>query len=87
MKTTHKSEDELQQPETKLIIQGPNRSTITRNLKWEEKHGLFMQLISNISQKTTWMWLRKGNFKREMVSLLSSTKQRYKNQSYQSKHR
>ena len=42
-----------------------NRMTITRKQKWEEK-----QLINDISHEKTWMWLRKGNFKRETESLL-----------------
>ena len=48
-----------------------NRMTINRRQKWEEKqrYGYFKQLI-NISQEKTWMWLRKGNFKRETESFL-----------------
>ena len=44
---------------------------ITRKQKWEEKqhYGRFKRLI-NISHEKTWMWLRKGNFKRETESLL-----------------
>ena len=30
----------------------------------------FKRLISNISQEKTWIWLRKGNLKRETESLL-----------------
>ena len=46
--------------------------TINRKQKWEEKqlHGRFKWLIRNISHKKTWMWLRKGNLKRETESLL-----------------
>ena len=29
----------------------------------------FKRLISDISHEKTWMWLRKGNFKRETASL------------------
>ena len=49
-----------------------NRTTITRKQKWEEKqlYGGFKLLISNIFQEKTWMWLRKGNLKRETESLL-----------------
>ena len=49
-----------------------NRMTKTRKQKWEEKqlNGGFKQLINNISHDKTWTWLRKGNFKRETVSLL-----------------
>ena len=32
--------------------------------------GSFKRLINNISNEKTWMWLRKGNFKRETESLL-----------------
>ena len=67
-----------------------NRMTITRKQKWEGKqlYRRFKQLINNISHDKTWTWLRKGNFKRETESLLiSSTRQHYKNQSYQSENR
>ena len=49
-----------------------NRMTITRKQKWEGKqlYGRFKLLINNISHDKTWMWLRKGNFKRETESLL-----------------
>ena len=49
-----------------------NRMTITRKQKGEEKqlHGRFKRLINNISLDKTWMWLRKGNFKRETEYLL-----------------
>ena len=52
-----------------------NEMTITRKQKWEEKqlYGRFKRLISNISHKTTWTWLRKGNLKRETESLLIAT--------------
>ena len=48
-----------------------NRMTITKKQKWEEKQlcGRFKWLISNISRKKTWKWLRKGNLKRETESL------------------
>ena len=66
-----------------------NRMTITRKQKWEEKqlYGCFKRLINNISHEKTGTWLRKGNFKRETISPNSSTKQRRKNQSYQSENR
>ena len=43
------------------------RMSITRKQKWEEKqlHGHFKRLISSISHKKIWTWLRKGNLKRE----------------------
>ena len=46
--------------------------TITRKQKWEGKqlYGRFKRLINNISHDKTWTWLRKGNFKREIKSLL-----------------
>ena len=49
-----------------------NRMTITRKNKWEEKqlYGPFKRLINNISHDKTWTWLRKGNFQREIESLL-----------------
>ena len=51
-----------------------NRMTINRKQKWEEKqlYGCFKWLISDISHKKTWMWLRKRNLKRETESLLIS---------------
>ena len=67
-----------------------SRMTITRKQKWKEKHlhGHFKWIISNISHEKTWTWLRKRNLKRETKSLLiANTKQRYKNQSYQSENR
>ena len=44
---------------------------ITRKQKWEEKqlYGRFKRLINNNSHEKTWTWLRKGNLKRETVSL------------------
>ena len=49
-----------------------NRMTITRKQKWEGKllYGRFKRLINNTSHDKTWIWLRKGNFKREAESLL-----------------
>ena len=49
-----------------------NWMTKSRKQKWEEKqlHGCFKRLINNISYDKTWTWLRKGNFKREIESLL-----------------
>ena len=49
-----------------------NIMTITRKQKWEGKqlHGRFKRLINNISNDKTWLWLKKGNFKRETESLL-----------------
>ena len=47
-----------------------SRTTIIRKQKWEEKqlHGCFKRLISNISRKKTWKWLRKETL-REKVNL------------------
>ena len=57
-----------------IITENPrtNRTIITRKQKWEEKqlYGRFNRLISNISKEKTWMWLRKGNLKKESESLL-----------------
>ena len=52
-----------------------NRMTITRKQKWEEKqlYGDFKWLMRHISHKKTWMWLRKGNLRRETESLLIKT--------------
>ena len=49
-----------------------NTMTITRKKKWEGKqlYWRFKRLINNILHDKTWTWLRKGNFKREMESLL-----------------
>ena len=52
-----------------------NWTTITKNQKWEEKqlYGCFNRIMSNISHEKTWMWLRKGNLKKETESLLIAT--------------
>ena len=49
-----------------------NWMTITWKQKWEGKQlcGRFKRLINNISHQKTLTWLRKGNFKREIKSLL-----------------
>ena len=49
-----------------------NKTTISRKQKWEEKqlHEHFKRLISDISHKKTWTWLRNGNLYRETESLL-----------------
>ena len=49
-----------------------DRMTITKK-KWEEKqlYSRFKRLINTISHPKTWTWLRKGNFKRELESLLT----------------
>ena len=49
-----------------------NRTTINRKQKREEKqlHRRFKRLINDISHKKMWMWLRKGNLKRETESLM-----------------
>ena len=48
-------------------------TTIPRKLKWEEKqlYGRFKRLTSDIPRVKTWTWLRKGNFMREIESLLT----------------
>ena len=65
-----------------------NRMTITRKQKWEGKqhYGRFKRLI-NISHDKTRTWLRKRNLERNRISPDNSTKQRRKNQSYQSENR
>ena len=49
--------------------------TITRKQKWEGKqlYRRFKRLINNILHDKTWTWLRKGNFKRDMVYVQPST--------------
>ena len=49
-----------------------NRIEITRKQKWKEKqlYRGFKQLTSDISHEKMWMWLRKGNLKRETKSVL-----------------
>ena len=74
--------------ETSITID--SRMAINSIQKREEKqlYGRFKRLINNISYGKTGMWLKKGNFKREIESLHnSSTKQRHKNQSYKSENR
>ena len=52
-----------------------DRMTTTRKQKCKKKqlYGRFKRLINNISHQKTWIWLRKGNLKREMESLLIAT--------------
>ena len=49
-----------------------SRKTITKKEKWEgkQRYGRFKRLANNISYQKAWTWLRKGNFKREIESLL-----------------
>ena len=49
-----------------------DRMTTARKQNWEKTqlYGRFKRLIKNISHQKTWTWLRKGNLKREMGSLL-----------------
>ena len=49
-----------------------NRITINRKQKWERKqiYGRRKRVINNIALDKTWTWLRKGNFKREIESLM-----------------
>ena len=51
-----------------------NRTSKTRKQKREEKqlHGYFKREIGEISNEKTWSWLRKGNIKREIESLLTA---------------
>ena len=46
--------------------------TIIRKTKCEEKqlYGHFKRLISNLAHEKTWIWIRKGNRKREKESLI-----------------
>ena len=39
-------------------------------MEGKQLYGRFKRLINNISRDKTWTWLRKGNFKREIESLL-----------------
>ena len=66
-----------------------DRMTTTRKQKLEKKqlYGRFKRLINNISHQKTWIWLRKGNLKRNGIFPNSSTRQRHKDQSYQSENR
>ena len=94
---THRYNDYLQKHDGGLITAirndtdntMDNRMTITRKQKQEGKqlYGRFKRLINNISHDKTWTWLRKGNFKRNRIFPNSSTRQRRKNQSYQSENR
>ena len=58
------------------------RMITTWKQKWEEKqlYGRFKRLINNISAQKTWTWLRKPQ-ERNGISPISSTGQRYKDQS------
>ena len=49
-----------------------SRTTIIRKQKREEKplYGCFKRLTSDFSHEKTWIWLGKGNLKRENESLL-----------------
>ena len=50
-----------------------NRMTITWKQKWEKQlYGRFKRLINNISHEKAWIWLRKGNLKREIESSLKA---------------
>ena len=66
-----------------------NWMTIIRKQKGQRKqpNGRFKRLINNISDDKTWTCLRKGNKENNRISPNSSTKQRRKNQSYQSENR
>ena len=46
--------------------------TTTRKQKWEGKqlYGRFKRLVNNMLHPKTWIWLRKGNLKRETESQL-----------------
>ena len=71
-------EDYIEKHEGGLIIaiRNDTDNTIddrmtTRKQKWDEKqlYDRFKRLINNISHQKTWIWLIKGNFKRETESL------------------
>ena len=49
-----------------------NRMAIIKKQKWEEKqlNEHLKRLISDVSHKKTWTWLRKGNLEKETESLL-----------------
>ena len=67
-------EDYIEKHERGLItaIGNDTKNTIEwQQQNWEKKlYGRFKRLINNISHQKTWTWLRKGNLKREMESLL-----------------
>ena len=50
-------------------------TTKTRKQKWEEKqlYGYFKRQTAEIAHMKTWSWLRRGNLKREMESLITAT--------------
>ena len=77
--TSIRLEDYIEKHERGLItaIRNNTNNTIHNRIttwkqKWEGKqhHGYFKRLINNISHDKTWTWLRKGNFQREIESLL-----------------
>ena len=53
-----------------------NRTTITRKQKWEEKqlYRYFKRQTSDISHGKTWIWLKKGNLKKETESFLIASR-------------
>ena len=73
-------EDVIEKPGGRLVIATKyntdntknNGTEITRKQKWEEKQlsECFQQLTSDISPEKTWTWLRGGNLKRKIESLL-----------------
>ena len=52
-------------------ISTDRKTTNTRKKKWEEQqYGYLKRQTSEIAHVKTWIWLRKGNYKRETKSLL-----------------
>ena len=65
-----------------------NRNTHQeKNMGRKKLHGRFKRLINNISLDKTWIWLRKGNFKRETEYLLMAGQNSAMYQSYQGEDR
>ena len=66
------AEDWLQQPETIQKTTSISRIKIIRKLKWQRKnfYDHFKWQTSKISVEKTWTWLRKGNLKKEIESLM-----------------
>ena len=75
-----RGEDWLQPPDNMSI---DRTETIRKRLWKEQLYVRFKRLASDIPHEKTWMWVRKGNFKRETVFLL---KQHHKNLLHQSEN-
>ena len=61
-----------------------NRTKITRKQQWEDKqqYRYFKRQTSKISHEKTWPLLRKGNFRKEIKSLLIETQNNAINTNY-----